>query len=118
MEKSNRSTVIRLFFCLVLVLVVISCSIFSSLRTATAANATATPTKNANSLRTVTPANSTFGFYFGSQITNTTAKAKAQTTPGAAILKIKSVSNNYIRNGQMSTLHSSWSVIPSLSRNK
>ncbi len=136
MKKSNRSTVIRLFFCLALVLVVISCSIFSSLRTATAVtpanstfgfyfgppvtNATTTPSKNASSpsiVTAVTPANSTFGFYFGPPTTNATAIAKALTTPGAAILNFKSMNNKYGRNEQMSTLKG-WSIIPSLSQNK
>jgi hypothetical protein len=130
MKKSNRSTVIRLFFCLVLVLVVISCSIFSSLRTVTAANSTfgfyfgsptinttGTATKNPNSLKTVTAANSTFGFYFGSPIANATAKAKALTTPAAAIHTSKSGTNKHISNGQMLTLKS-WSIIPSLYQNK
>ena len=86
MKKFNRSTAIQLFLCVVLLLVVISCSLFSSLKTVMAA----TPTTNASSLRTVTPANSTFGFYFGSS----TTKATATPTTNASSLRTVTPANS------------------------
>jgi hypothetical protein len=123
MKKSIKFMVIPLFLCVVLFLIVISCFPSSSVRALTPANSTfgfyfGSPTAtNASSPRAVTPANSTFGFYFESPIllhstlSNVTHVATLNKTSTIASHIGKTSTNNV---GQISTVNSRWSIIPSL----